>query len=172
MARISAQAPTAKAPPMLNHHLLVTSPFPTIVGAERVSDFESRRRSDLFAASARAPAQAALMRAALDARLGVAGPTAAKADDKPQLADVPIPHVLRRHVLAPSQQAASQSPVGKVLGFRIEVNGKMGTRSNRKIVHYGKLGSNDSHNSMLDFGKASFFNKKGATGVKAWVAYE
>ncbi|KAI9340584.1 hypothetical protein BDR26DRAFT_934455 [Obelidium mucronatum] len=150
IARISAQVPLARPPPLLNSHLRVTAPFVAPSG-----DFEVQRRSEAYHGSARAAAAAG----------GGGG----------GLSDAPVPLALRRRVFCAAASTLGAVPptaLGKVAGFRIEVNGKRGTRAAKQTVHYGKLRANDSHNSMVDFGRASFFNKKGATGVKVWIAYE
>ncbi|KAJ3099457.1 hypothetical protein HDU97_003032 [Phlyctochytrium planicorne] len=94
--------------------------------------------------------------------------------EKPELAtvtDIPLPRVIMRHVLSPSHLLATNSPIGKITGFRIEVNGRRGTRAARQVVHYGKLATKDSHNALVDYGRSSFFNKKGSTGVRIWIGY-
>ncbi|TPX52380.1 hypothetical protein CcCBS67573_g09882 [Chytriomyces confervae] len=178
MGKLSAQTPLTKPPNNLNAHLLVSSPFPDPEArraARQISDFEVRRKSALFNATARTPEQAQLMLKVLENRLkdllpaseqksftSVAGTT----KESKTLTDIPIPMVLRRHVSNPSSIYAQQTALAKVAGFRIEVNGKRGTRAARQVMHYGRLSTNDSYNSMVDFGRASFFNKKGSTGVR------
>ncbi|KAJ3214330.1 hypothetical protein HDU67_001771 [Dinochytrium kinnereticum] len=85
--------------------------------------------------------------------------------------DIPLPRSIMRHVISPSPLLATHSPVGKVTGFRIEVNGRRGTRAMRQVMHYGKLATKDSYNSHVDYGRASYYNKKGSTGVRIWVGY-
>ncbi|TPX50073.1 hypothetical protein CcCBS67573_g10114 [Chytriomyces confervae] len=183
MGKLSAETPLTKPPNNLNAHLLVSSPFPDPEArraARQISDFEVRRKSALFHATARTPEQAQLMLKVLENRLkdllpaseqksftSVAGTT----KESKTLTDIPIPMVLRRHVSNPSSIYAQQTALAKVAGFRIEVNGKRGTRAARQVMHYGRLSTNDSYNSMVDFGRASFFNKKGSTGVRVWVSY-
>ncbi|KAJ3225088.1 hypothetical protein HDU81_008156 [Chytriomyces hyalinus] len=182
MGKLSAQAPLTKPPNHLNAHLLVTSPFPdpeSRRAARQISDFEVRRKSALYNATARTPEQAQLMLKVLENRLVDLVPASeqksftsvAETKESKTLTDIPFPLVLRRHVSNPSSIYTQQTALAKVAGFRIEVNGKRGTRAARQVMHYGRLSTNDSHNSMVDFGRASFFNKKGSTGVRVWVSY-
>ncbi|KAJ3119059.1 hypothetical protein HDU96_003234 [Phlyctochytrium bullatum] len=85
--------------------------------------------------------------------------------------DIPLPKVIMRHVYDPSPIIASNSPIGKIMGFRIEVNGRRGTRAMRQVMHYGKLATKDSDNSLVDFGRASYFNKKGNGNPSAAVKW-
>jgi hypothetical protein len=87
---------------------------------------------------------------------------------------VPIPTVLKRHCLSPVPSLENQSAKGKVIGFRIEVKGRTGSRSARRIMHYGILNSGKTGSltgSFVDFGKSTYVTKRGATGVKVWIAY-
>ncbi|KAJ3223098.1 hypothetical protein HDU78_011415 [Chytriomyces hyalinus] len=72
MGKLSAQTPLTKPPNNLNAHLLVSSPFPDPEArraARQISDFEVRRKSALFNATARTPEQAQLMLKVLETRL-------------------------------------------------------------------------------------------------------
>ncbi|KAJ3328352.1 hypothetical protein HDU76_010127 [Blyttiomyces sp. JEL0837] len=97
--------------------------------------------------------------------------TQSQSQSQTYLTDIPLPNVLYRHVILPSPTYATQNSVGKITGFRIEVNGRRGTRTNKQILYYGKLATKDSARTFVDFGKADFYNKKGSTGVKVWIGY-
>jgi hypothetical protein len=91
---------------------------------------------------------------------------------KSLVSGIPIPTVLKRHCLVPNPSLIS--PIGKVIGFRIEVKGRTGSRSARRIMHYGVLNSGKTGamtGSYLDFAKSTYVTKRGATGVKVWIAY-
>ena len=79
---------------------------------------------------------------------------------------IPLPNVIKRHILQPSQ--------GKVVGFRIEVKGRTGSRSARRCLAYGSLASGKvgMFGSFVDFGKSSYVTKRGVSGVKVWVQYK
>ncbi|KAI8608188.1 hypothetical protein BC830DRAFT_1156362 [Chytriomyces sp. MP71] len=179
MGRISAHTPTAKTPPLLNAHLVVKSPFPSLKRAdEDPASFELRRKAQLFYASTPSESQAKVTQILNAQKLGIeledvpgALRNTKKDAGKAFLTDIPLPAVIRRHIHNPSLLYASQSSLGKVMGFRIETNGKRGTRSGRQVVQYGRLATSDSHNSMVDFGRSFYFNKKGAMGIKVWVGY-
>ncbi|KAJ3140872.1 hypothetical protein HK100_008572 [Physocladia obscura] len=163
-----------------------------------VEEFEVQRESKRYAASGRSPMQAAVFHKLLDRQLrgdALNLPDSYDSNDNATngsydiennesnidnatsiehsafFTDVPLPEVLRRQTVRPSPILATESSHAKIAGLRIEVNGKRGTRANRQVIHFGKLATNDSNNSMVDYAKAAFSNKKGATGVKVWIAY-
>jgi hypothetical protein len=82
---------------------------------------------------------------------------------------VPLPSVLSNHIRLPRLPLRE-----KVTGFRIEVKGRMGSRSRRDVVQYGKFGFSRSagvKGSMVDFARGLYITKRGTTGVKVYVAY-
>ncbi|KAJ1547638.1 hypothetical protein HK405_005313 [Cladochytrium tenue] len=90
------------------------------------------------------------------------------------LSDIPLPTVLLRHAREPSrihlaQGSGSGGAAGRVTGFRIEINGRRGTRAARQVLQHGRLATNNSSESYVDYGSAAFYGKKGATGVRVWV---
>ncbi|KAI8903504.1 hypothetical protein EDD86DRAFT_195775, partial [Gorgonomyces haynaldii] len=81
---------------------------------------------------------------------------------------VPFPAVLTRHLIRPQT-------LGNVAGFRIEVNGRRGSRGARSIVSYGKFNMGNVGGitgSKVDFAKSVYVTKRGAYGVKVTVAYQ
>ena len=87
---------------------------------------------------------------------------------------VPLPQVLQRHMLTPITCLMEQSAMGKIIGFRIEVKGRVGSRSMRRSVNYGVLDSGKIGpltGTLVDFGKSSYVTKRGESGVKVWIAY-
>ena len=87
---------------------------------------------------------------------------------------IPIPSVLHRHLLTPISPLVQETAIGKVVGFRIEVKGRVGSRSMRRSVNYGVLDSGKIGpltGTLVDFGKSSFVTKRGESGVKVWIAY-
>ena len=87
---------------------------------------------------------------------------------------IPLPTVLTRHLVKPQQNLETMTNQGKVLGFRIEVKGRRGTRSSRQVVLYGKLNmglTNGINGSKVDFGRSVFITKRGSNGVKVYIQY-
>ena len=87
---------------------------------------------------------------------------------------IPLPSVLTRHCVTPVSSLMGESALGKVIGFRIEVKGRVGSRSMRRAVNYGVLDSGKIGpltGTMVDFGKSSYVTKRGESGVKVWIAY-
>jgi hypothetical protein len=143
-----------KAPRNLNAHMLVESPFqrtwPQPESAEYLQQLPLQRKSEQYMRSGMPPAGTS---------------------DVAQVTNVPLPHVLRRHILAPSSTLGKESNAGKIAGYRIEVNGRRGSRSVKSVVSYGKLDSKDLVGSGVDFARSHFVTKRGSTGVKVWIAY-
>lgn len=68
----------------------------------------------------------------------------------------------------------TQSSVSQCInGIRIEIKGITGkmTMSKKIIKTFGTLKFNSS-DSIIDFGEAKNFNKKGIIGVKVWISYK
>lgn len=86
---------------------------------------------------------------------------------------LPVPNTLKRHLLQPVMSMENETSVGRVTGFRIEVKGRSGSRSLRRVLSYGSLDSGrvGPFGSMVDFAKSSYVTKRGVTGVKVWIAY-
>jgi ribosomal protein S3 len=57
-----------------------------------------------------------------------------------------------------------------VLGYRIIVTGRRGSRSSKQVVSFGRLDSRVGA-SWLDFGSSHLVTKKGAMGVRVWILY-
>lgn len=107
-----------------------------------------------------------------------------------QLADkIPIPNVIKRHLLVPQSGFASLelnagsegnddegNIESRITGFRIQVKGRSGSRSTKKVVSYGYLANRKAgaiNGSMVDYGYAQFTDpKRGTTGVKVWIGYK
>ncbi|KXS19589.1 hypothetical protein M427DRAFT_132078 [Gonapodya prolifera JEL478] len=84
--------------------------------------------------------------------------------------NVPLPRVLRRHLLNPSLAMQGE---GKITGFRVELSGRRGLRSARSRVAYGRLGTNSYGTTHVDFGRAYYVSRRAGTmGVRVWVGYE
>ncbi|KAJ3413411.1 hypothetical protein HDV05_008052 [Chytridiales sp. JEL 0842] len=154
LSRISSAVPRVKTPPLLNYHLYQPNLFPETpdtVLARQQDNYEIKRKSDAYHAQSPSPPS--------------------KQSNKKFLTDIPVPKVLRRHIQTPLSTLSNSTPLNKVCGFRIEVNGRRGTRANRQVMHYGKLFTKDSDRSFVDFGRSGYFNKKGASGVRVWIGY-
>jgi hypothetical protein len=87
----------------------------------------------------------------------------------------PIPTVIQRHLLVPQQPLINETSLGRIQGFRIEIKGRNGSRSSRKVLSYGKLNTgrlDPITGSMVDYGCSAYTNpKRGVVGVKVWVSY-
>ncbi|TPX33035.1 hypothetical protein SmJEL517_g03972 [Synchytrium microbalum] len=92
-------------------------------------------------------------------------------DEIAYVEDIPLPRVLQRHIMKPNQQLTSASPLGKVVGYRIQVSGRKTTRTVTDTVRYGRLSTGQQGTSYVDFGKTSYVTRRGVTGVKVWIAY-
>lgn len=85
--------------------------------------------------------------------------------------DIPLPSVLMRHVLTPSETLKNNESVGKIVGFRLQVKGRRGSRSKKDVFGYGTLGLGDIGSYFVDFGRSHYITKRGAIGVRVWVSY-
>ena len=88
--------------------------------------------------------------------------------------DVPLPNVIMRHMAHPLPYLKEEMPNLKVVGFRIEIKGRMGTRSRRRTMFYGRMDLKDIHplsGTFVDYGKSHYVTKFGSTGVRVWVTY-
>ena len=86
--------------------------------------------------------------------------------------DIPLPNSIKHHMLYPSSPLLNGSASGKIMGFRIQVKGRKGSRSVKQIVSYGKLDSNNSGKSFVDFGRSVYVHKRGSTGIKVTIGYQ
>ncbi|KAL2913647.1 hypothetical protein HK105_206807 [Polyrhizophydium stewartii] len=143
-----------KAPPpakLHNSHLIVPSPFHRAPVAE----------SDPFLAPLRKRSEAYAAR--------VASPPTTET-----VTDIPIPTSLMRHILRPVPPLEHGTSLGKILGFRIVVKGRRGTRTSKQVVSFGRMDTGATaalDGVFVDYGRSHYVNKKGSTGVKAWVTY-
>jgi hypothetical protein len=170
-----------KVPKGLNEHLFLTSPFQRLpsqrtggrpLGSESLEELRAlpiKAKSEAYLASgwkgSVAPAAAAAAATSPSADKGDAAPP------RPLLTDIPLPLVIRRHLRSPSTTLAKEVAAGKIAGYRIEVNGRRGSRSVKSVVSYGRLASKDLVGSGVDFARSHFVTKRGSTGVKVWIAY-
>ena len=93
-----------------------------------------------------------------------------------------FPNVIKRHLVkdqvgfksALSNDASTSVP--RITGFRIQIKGRNGSRSSRKVVSYGSIANGKSGSitgSMVDYGSSHFVHpKRGVTGVKVWIGYK
>jgi hypothetical protein len=118
---------------------------------------ENRKMASLFVKELKA-----LLRPATPLKSTVVGPLGNIIGSYPSSNSLAIPNVLQR------------VPSHNIIGFRIEVKGRTGSRSMRRSIHYGslnisKIGVNGYH---VDFARHNYTTKRGATGVKVWIAYQ
>ena len=91
-----------------------------------------------------------------------------------------FPNVIKRHLLKGQigfKSALSSDIDGpRITGFRIQIKGRNGSRSARKVVSYGSISNGRSGSitgSMVDYGYSHFVHpKRGVTGVKVWIGYK
>jgi hypothetical protein len=55
-----------------------------------------------------------------------------------------------------------------IAGIRIQVSGVKGAKKARETKSFGNFGFPD-YFSLIDYGTATKFDKKGSTGVKVWI---
>jgi hypothetical protein len=94
--------------------------------------------------------------------------------DKTKSSGIPLPRNIQRHCLSPIASLENESSMGKIVGFRIEVKGRVGSRSMRRAVNYGSLDVGKigpMTGTYVDFGRSNYVTKRGVTGVKVWIAY-
>lgn len=87
---------------------------------------------------------------------------------------IPVPTVIKRHLLQPVNWMEKEIGLGKIVGFKIEAKGRAGSRSMRRGLSYGMLdGGKISriNGSLLDYYQTAYTTKRGATGVKVWIQY-
>ncbi|KAI9336190.1 hypothetical protein DFJ73DRAFT_850634 [Zopfochytrium polystomum] len=182
---VKSPFPEAPAAPLtLPVHMTKNSTLtpPTTI-ADQINLMEIQRRSDIYYASApNANKEADRLQMRIREKLGddsIDSPSSSSSvsastpgdREKAVLTDIPLPTALTRHILQPSTIYLQQTAVGRVTGFRIEVNGRRGTRANRQVMQHGKLATNQTAKSFVDYGRADFYNKKGSTGVRVWIGY-
>ncbi|KAJ3361466.1 spermatogenesis-associated protein 17 [Kappamyces sp. JEL0680] len=83
-----------------------------------------------------------------------------------EIEKAPFPKVIRRHLTVAQKPLIDDTALGRICGFRIEVKGRNGSRSSRKVVSYGSLSSGKIGSitgSMVDFGKSYFVHPKRGT---------
>ncbi|KAJ3288680.1 hypothetical protein HK104_008036 [Borealophlyctis nickersoniae] len=159
LAKINAQAPRGKTPKLLNYHTYVPSPY------RDLSDTPQTNPSKLY----QIPLALRSTQYLQSGRVGLAEPK--DPSEQQFVRDLPLPKVLIRHIREPSNLLDAGSSAGKILGFRIQLKGRVGTRSRKQMFFYGKLEQRESDRSHVDFAKSQFTAKNGANGVKVWVAY-
>ncbi|KAJ3055012.1 hypothetical protein HK097_000091 [Rhizophlyctis rosea] len=166
LAKVTAQAPKGKHPKLYNYHHFLKSPYPD------VSETPENSPSHLLSKPRIQTERYHKYNPVTPANTKPTEPSDEQSPDQPQyVTDIPLPFNLLRHIHRPYRTFDSGSPVGKILGFRLEVKGRRGSRSMRQTYSYGKLGVGDIAGTELDFARSVFVNKKGASGVKVWVAY-
>ncbi|KAJ1554952.1 hypothetical protein HK096_011256 [Nowakowskiella sp. JEL0078] len=150
---ITESVPMSKPPKCLNTHLITQHPFADLNNDVTIFSHTQnlvKMKSDLYKST--------------------------PINIKPYLTDIPIPRILERHVIDPSpslmRDPESAQPLQKISGFRIQVNGKRGTRASKSVVFYGRMVTGDSDKTLVDFSLTSYTDKKGSTGVRVWVGYE
>lgn len=89
----------------------------------------------------------------------------------PYLTDIPLPVCLRRQVEQPHYALTHETGLNRILGFRIEVKGRRGSRSMKSGLSYGRLDRSAAGSSHVDFAKSFFVSKRGISGVKVWINY-
>lgn len=149
---VSRNAPTMKPPKELNYHLYQPGPFRKVG-----SPVFSMRDPFLLPNKIKSERHAAAV-----------FPT----DPKSTFAsDVPLPNVLKRESAGPNACLTAGSALGKVLGYRIIVTGRRGSRSSKQVISFGKLDSRKISSSWLDYGSSHLVTKKGSMGVRVWILY-
>lgn len=85
----------------------------------------------------------------------------------------PLPRSIKKFIEDPGQSIISGDASTKIRGWRVEVKGRSGLRTQRKRFNSGRLGIQDYPNTKVDFARGIFVSAKyGASGVKSWVMYE
>jgi hypothetical protein len=93
-----------------------------------------------------------------------------KSTETDYLTNVPLPTCLMKMM---SQEPAffTASPK-KITGFRIQVKGRRGLRSQKSVLTFGKMGIKEMDRTFVDFGRTAFVGRRGSNGVKVWIGYQ
>jgi hypothetical protein len=138
-----------KAPKGYNTHLLTFSPFPRLINEKANVDM-LRTRID-------SEAYDKIWKAKI------------KSD---YVTDVPLPTCLMRIVSGEFKPSLLSGSPKKITGFRIQVKGRRGLRSQKSVMTFGKMGIKDIDRTFVDFGKTAFVGRRGSNGVRVWVGYQ
>ncbi|KAI8804302.1 hypothetical protein BJ742DRAFT_871997 [Cladochytrium replicatum] len=182
LKKVASSLPANKYPPKLyNYHKFIPGPFPSYLPAGLTSRpgsqtewFSSKNLGDTMEAyegySIRLKSERHDAAIAAENLLRSAG-SPKQSKHVAMITDLPLPHVLRRHIQDPSSSLATNKESRPVLGFRIQMNGKRGLRSAKTVMQWGSMATSSVGSSYVDYAKASFVDKRGASGIKVWVAY-
>ncbi|KAJ3128900.1 hypothetical protein HK098_003227 [Nowakowskiella sp. JEL0407] len=154
---LSIGVPQSQPPKLFNYHLATTHPFPDISPLPAISliPIKSQLHETL----------AAQKQSSLNLN---------------HVTDIPFPRVIQSHIIDPSKtlfvgalgKDTPSQDLQKIAGFRIQINGKRGTRAAKTVVHYGSMSTGDVGRNYVDYAKTCYTDKKGSTGVQVWVSYK